>query len=726
MDGVSGASAESERRALALAELLARTVGGVPIHALLEEVVDVTALALGADYAVLLEYLPARRRLAARAVWGLPPELLELDVSTEATSQAGYTVLTRMPVLSLDTSNDPRFGLPDELVDIAPKGALSVLVQSRAGIWGVLVVASAERRRFGATDLRFLQSAAHVLSLSLDRTVMESGRDEMETRLDLALESVSMGIWEYLPERDHLWLSPTMERILGYEAGTFDGGPLMLLSMVPADQRDAVIATMTVRHGPGPSWQHVFPLLPRGSDEPRWFDVSARAVASDDGTIERVVGVAIDVTDRRRADQRIEEARGRLDFLAGLSSRLVTVLDPIAVARMLVEEVVGTLSDYCLADLYPPTVERLTTTVAHVDPRLNDVLRATHEYETGGRRSGQDTTRAIFLRGGIGFFPEVDAEIVMAHAADDGHRDLLGQIDTASVIALPLEARGQLLGGVILGRTRGSVIFDDDDLALCQQLADRAAVALDNARLFADRSAVICALQENLLPPMLPTLPSVDLAARYRVAHSGEDIGGDFYDVVPVEGADMVVIGDVSGSGPSAAAVTGVVRQTLRAVARYECQPAAALAAANRIVTPQLDDARFCTAAAVRIDGSTLTVANAGHPLPYLLRRTGPIEVADARGMLLGVVDDPELHDVAVDLEPGDALVLVTDGVTEARRGDQEFGEGPLLDCLASLRHGASAAEIADTLVDAATDYADGSIADDLAVVVIARPARAG
>jgi len=315
---------------------------------------------------------------------------------------------------------------------------------------------------------------------------------------------------------------------------------------------------------------------------------------------------------------------------------------------------------------------------------------------------------------------------VLESAADDHHRELLAKIDTASSILLPLEARGTLVGGIALGRLRGSPRFDEDDRVLCEQLADRAAVVLDNARLFAYRTAAIHSLQETLIPPQLPSIDGIDLAARYQVAQADGDIGGDFYDVFPLDdGSSFAVIGDVSGKGPSAAAVTGVVRQILRAVTMHDPRPAEALAAANRVLTPQFDETRFCTAMAARIEGTRVTIANAGHPPPYLVRPGSAAEIREAQGTLLGVVDHPALHDHVVDLAPGEALVMVTDGLTEARRGDREFGEGALLDCLGSIRPGSSAAAIADVLVAAAEAYAEQPIADDLAVVVIACPARA-
>ena len=186
---------------------------------------------------------------------------------------------------------------------------------------------------------------------------------------------------------------------------------------------------------------------------------------------------------------------------------------------------------------------------------------------------------------------------------------------------------------------------------LREQLADRAAVALDNARLFADRTAAVHSLQETLIPPALPSIEGVELAARDQAAQSEGDIGGDFYDVFPLDdGSTFVVIGDVSGKGPSAAAVTGVVRQILRVVTLYDPRPAAALTAANWVLTPQFDETRFCTAMAVRVEGPTMTISNAGHPPPYLVGFGRAEEVVDAQGTLLGVVDDPTLRDVVVTL----------------------------------------------------------------------------
>jgi serine phosphatase RsbU (regulator of sigma subunit) len=249
-------------------------------------------------------------------------------------------------------------------------------------------------------------------------------------------------------------------------------------------------------------------------------------------------------------------------------------------------------------------------------------------------------------------------------------------------------------------------------------------VALDNARLYEDRERVVRALQETLLPPALPDIAGLDVAARYRVAEGGIDIGGDFYDVFPLPGdAWAVVVGDVSGKGPSAAAVTGMVRHALRAVALSEPSPARVLAATNAALGAQVADSRFCTAVLLHVEahgrGARVVAANAGHPRPFRYTAGGSASLVEAQGTLLGVVDDPVLTDVAIDLAPGDALILVTDGVTEARRGNDQFGEQGVLDCLSAVGPGATAAQLAAAVVDAAAAHAGGDTDDDTAVVVV-------
>jgi serine phosphatase RsbU (regulator of sigma subunit) len=290
-------------------------------------------------------------------------------------------------------------------------------------------------------------------------------------------------------------------------------------------------------------------------------------------------------------------------------------------------------------------------------------------------------------------------------------------------VTVPLIAGGDVLGGLTLVTT-GSRRLTADDLVLLEDLAGRAAITLANARLFDERSRVARTLQQSLLPPALPRIPGLDLAARYRPASSSIDIGGDFYDLFEcTDGAWAVAIGDVCGKGTAAAALTGLFRHTLRAAAVGESSPSRVLALTNDVILDQIDEAAFCTAALVRAEvepgvRTAVTVSCGGHPEPLVLRTDAEVETVMCRGTLLGVFPDPPLVDEKLVLSPGDALVLYTDGVTEARRDGEIFGEERLADVLRN-HPGASPAAIADAIEQAVTEWQGGAGSDDIALIVI-------
>jgi sigma-B regulation protein RsbU (phosphoserine phosphatase) len=225
----------------------------------------------------------------------------------------------------------------------------------------------------------------------------------------------------------------------------------------------------------------------------------------------------------------------------------------------------------------------------------------------------------------------------------------------------------------------------------------------------------------------LPHIDSLGLAARYRVAEADIEIGGDFYDVIEVGDACWgVVVGDVCGRGPEAAALTGLMRHSVRTSVVRESLPSRVLAQTNDAVLDQIDDARFCTAAYLRLEpgpvGAPVRVlaSSAGHPRPVVLRADGSAELVDCAGLLLGVVPSPALVDVELTLGAGDSIVLYTDGVTEARRGKELFGEQRLLDELRSLA-GLDADGIAAGLDEVVRAFQDGAN-DDVAIVVVQVP----
>ena len=301
-----------------------------------------------------------------------------------------------------------------------------------------------------------------------------------------------------------------------------------------------------------------------------------------------------------------------------------------------------------------------------------------------------------------------------------------------SYLSAPVRSpSGQLLGSMLMGHQMPRA-FDRGAERLLVGMCDHLAVALENAALFQERTHVARALQQTLLPPLLPTIPGVELAARYRPTGAGNLVGGDFYDVFELgDGEWGVVLGDVSGFGPEAAALTGLARYTVRAVAGQE-DPGGVLRVLNQALCGQHAADRFCSAVYLRLrprpDGTVvLRVAVGGHPPPLVVRDTGTVEpVVVTESMLLGLFVDAQLCDREVVLSAGDALVLYTDGVIEARDPDgEQFGQERLEHVLVRAA-GRTADGIARRVDLSALDFSDGRTLDDVAVVVIRASARDG
>jgi sigma-B regulation protein RsbU (phosphoserine phosphatase) len=249
---------------------------------------------------------------------------------------------------------------------------------------------------------------------------------------------------------------------------------------------------------------------------------------------------------------------------------------------------------------------------------------------------------------------------------------------------------------------------------------NRAEESATQARLLAQT------LQESLIPPTPPDIPRLDVAAIYRPAGDGDEVGGDFYDVFETDEDDwVIVLGDVCGKGIEAAKVTALARYTLRTAALRARKPNAVLSTLNEALIHQRID-RFLTVVYARLrtqeDRCRLSVASGGHPLPLRIR-DDHIEALGKPGPLLGVLEQPNWHDTELDLEPGDVVLFYSDGLTEARRDGEFFGEDRLRRLLHRSRQEAAAA-IATEIVNEVVDFQAGSPRDDIAVVVLRVPAR--
>jgi serine phosphatase RsbU (regulator of sigma subunit)/anti-sigma regulatory factor (Ser/Thr protein kinase) len=236
-------------------------------------------------------------------------------------------------------------------------------------------------------------------------------------------------------------------------------------------------------------------------------------------------------------------------------------------------------------------------------------------------------------------------------------------------------------------------------------------------------------LQESLLPARLPEVPGVQAAVDFRPASERHVVGGDFYDLFQADdGSWAVVVGDVCGKGAPAAAVTGLARYTLRAAAVQETRPSRVLEFLNDAIRRQRPS-EFCSVAFARLEtngasGARAVLSNAGHPLPLVLRAEGTVEAIGAHGTLLGVTSDPVLTDAAVDLRPGDALVLYTDGLTDAYAPDRILTQADLAEALERC-HGQPALEITREITSALLELDDRQPRDDIALLVLRIPPAA-
>ena len=290
-----------------------------------------------------------------------------------------------------------------------------------------------------------------------------------------------------------------------------------------------------------------------------------------------------------------------------------------------------------------------------------------------------------------------------------------------SAVVIKLVARGHVLGALSFLRFDNGRDLQPEHLPIMQDLANRAAMALDNANLYAERTHVVRTLQRSLLPDALPEVPGVQLASAYHPVGEGNEVGGDFYDVFQVPSGCWLVVGDVCGKGPEAAAVTALVRHSIRALALHQDSPAQVLRSVNEAMLSHELFGRFATVILARLDLSShgpvrATIASAGHPPPVLIGADGCTYCPEVSGTLLGVLREARSLDVAVTLESNASVILYTDGLTDA--GAPRSGIAPEELCRYLVRDGpAPPHELVRRLEELAGARSAGRLRDDIAIV---------
>ncbi|MEL3946252.1 MULTISPECIES: SpoIIE family protein phosphatase [Streptomyces] len=426
--------------------------------------------------------------------------------------------------------------------------------------------------------------------------------------------------------------------------------------------------------------------------------------------------------------------RGSLSFLVEASDLLAGTLDRDQTLALMAQMTVPTLATWCAVyTIADQASEPYLSYVLHEDEDRIDGLKALlakvappDPVPTPGARvwtSPSDAAHQAALRTSM---RNLGLGEPMSAGAGIGTTLSTASAVGGETVVLPLVARNRVIGMLVLGKPSDEH-FRQEILELAEDLSRRAALALDNARLYSERMAISQSLQRSLLPPGLPQVPGVEVEVIYRAAGEGNEVGGDFYDLFPIrDGAYGFAIGDVCGTGPEAAAVTGLARHALRLLAREGFGGPAVLERLNAAILDEGARSRFLTLLYGELwpqeDGSAvLKIVCAGHPLPLRLRQDGTVEPYAEPQPLLGVMDDLELYEQTVTLDPGDVLLCVTDGVTERREGTRMLGDDGLADVLTTCT-GLTAGAVAARIMRAVERFASDAPSDDMAILAMRVP----
>jgi PAS domain S-box-containing protein len=460
----------------------------------------------------------------------------------------------------------------------------------------------------------------------------------------------------------------------------------------------------------------------RATGEERWIVVrSSPIVDPENGRVLYAVNVFENITEVKRVQ--LAES-----FMAEASRVLASSLDYGETLQRIARLAVPQIADWCAVELVNEKHEIERVAVHHPDPaKLELAERLNRDY-----RPALDEPAGVpevIRTGEARIYTDIPADALAEYARDNRHFELLSAIGATAVIIVPMIGATGAIGAITLVSAESMRRLSPADLALAERLGRRAGTAVENARLYTERSRIAHTLQRALLPESLPEIPGLEVQARYCAAGELNEVGGDFYDVFDYgPGGWMLVIGDVCGKGPRAAGVTALARHTLRAAAMSSQSLSEMLQTLHRALRRQPSGADLCTVCLVAAQPAgrhtRLDVALAGHPPPLLIDRDGQAQLVGRSGTLLGVLDPVEIAESEVALADGETLLLYTDGVTDAGRPSAPLGEAGLIDlCRQAPRLGLDS--LLEHIEDVALEHAKLGLRDDLALLGL-RTSRRG
>jgi serine phosphatase RsbU (regulator of sigma subunit) len=554
---------------------------------------------------------------------------------------------------------------------------------------------------------------------------------DAELQLRGVLAASGVGTWKWDAATGEVQWDRTLERLAGLPPGGFRGTyEAWLATLDPdavgpiLDAVNAAIETLGSYH-----FEHEV-RWPDGTV--RWLECRGQAVADAQGAFVGTVGCAMDVTDRHLIGRQRTEAlagerrlRDRMEFLVRLTQGALGASDLMEFMDSAADAAVPKLGDWCAIHYLPQDVRTPLVSVAHTDPAKVEWARQVLERFPFDPDASTGVA-AVIRTGRTELIEQVDDEVIDAALAGldidtDGARKVIAELRPTSVVTVPLATKRGVLGAMQFLSAETGHRYTAEDIVLAEVAAGQIAKALDNIWLAEQSRHVSATLQRALLPPSLPVIDGIDVAVGYWPAGAGVEAGGDFYDVFEISPtAWAIVIGDVCGRGPDAAALTGIARHTARAAARHGQGHREVLEWVNEAMRLSNRD-RFCTAVYATLDhagdGRRFTSCAAGHPRPIVVRRDGTADLLGEPGTLLGVFPDITVEPATTELAAGDVVVLYTDGLTDLSPPNNRT-ERDIVDLVRHLPRARSAA-IADAIRAFVAGEMDGEPMDDVALVVL-------
>ncbi|MFE0885540.1 SpoIIE family protein phosphatase [Streptomyces rochei] len=544
------------------------------------------------------------------------------------------------------------------------------------------------------------QHHAYALGIATDQKQLR----ELETGLALTsrlFHHAPFGVAVLDPDLRYMLVNPVLEKIHGKPAGeTVGRHPSEVIPVPDTSRIEAAMHRVLVTGEPllNQPTLSTTPSDPDPRAEHAW-SASYYRLQDQRGHILGVAVTVVDDSERHRAAAEAGRVRGRLATLAEAGMRIGSSLDLDRTAHELADIAVDDLADVAAVDV-------LDVIFTAADPAVPDTGQGTAFRPLAvAARPPTDAVRAADPVGESVIYAadrlvtqcvRTGRPVLVPHLTAESFRRLgtrpdSGILDRAgahSYLAVPLRAHGCVLGALSLLRVHDPRPFDEDDRDFAVELADRAAICVDNARWYRHERDTALALQRSLLPHRAPDRPGLGIATRYRPADDTSEIGGDWYDVLPLAGdGTALVIGDVMGSGATAAATMGQLRTATRALARLDLPPGAVLSGLDSLAEDLDSSFATCTYLTCRPAAGTCEIATAGHLPPVVIRPDGTTGLIDpAPGPPLGI-GGTTFTTHRLTLAPGSRVLLYTDGLVETRTDPIDDRLQLLLDLLTRHSH---------------------------------------